>query len=138
MANTENESTILIKKSLNVAVVDDVESPIVGDILSLHGFESVTFIFRSGDVTDGAFRGRLYHSDVSDFSVCVLVPDSELSMPQADITFDNTKSQYVYQVGYYGYKPYIRAYIIGEGVLITGGVFSGEVILGDPRTAPTT
>jgi hypothetical protein len=99
-----------------------------GATVDLLGYEAVAIEAIVGTITDGTHSLSVEHSD--DESTWAAVPAEELQGSFSDLTSDT-----IQEVGYVGFKRYIRVNTT-VATATTGGVYAVAVIRGCPRKAP--
>lgn len=98
------------------------------------GYESATALIDVGAWTDGVHTFQVEESD--DDATYTAVADADLrgSEPVVDAADDDDQ---IYEIGYFGDKPYLRVAVIVSGSPTTGAVYSAEIVLGHPHDMPT-
>jgi hypothetical protein len=84
----------------------------VGPIIDRAGYESVLFLIHASTLTTGAatFTPSIEHGDQANLSDTTAVSSKELGLVRtlAGATFDGTKDNQCFVVGYAGNKRYVR------------------------------
>lgn len=107
-----------------------------GDIIDTAGFESVTFVFQTGTVSDGDYTVVIRDGDDSGLSDGAAVADAFLLGTEAGASFSaDTDDNDIGKVGYIGGKRYVQMQIVSTNVS-SGAVVGGTCILGHPTDAP--
>lgn len=130
-------NSIKVAPALDITTVTDGNATTAGDVIDRQGFESVTFVFKMGVLTDGDYTILIEDADEVAFNVTnAAVPDHLLLGTEAGASFTaDTDDQDVAKIGYIGGKPYVRMSVVQSGG--TGGaVFTGVCVLGHPLSAP--
>lgn len=103
-----------------------------GATVDLAGFNSATFVFHVGTITDGTFTPDLEDSpngtDWTNIDSAYLSGSFVAGASDADDT--------IQEVGYVGAQRYVRANIVVTGSPATGGAVGISVVRGNPRTLP--
>lgn len=99
-----------------------------GGTVDLLGYEAVAIEAIVGTITDGTHSLTVEHSD--DGTTWVAVPAGELQGSFVNLT-SNTNQE----VGYIGFKRYIRVNTTVSGAT-SGGVYAVTVVRGYPKVAP--
>lgn len=114
-------------------------TPIVGNIVSGAGYDSLTYVIVTGGLTDvnATFAVTLDESDNSDMSGSVAATQfTGTGLAGASFTFAADNS--VRKLGYLGSKAYTRLTITPSGN-DSGNIFvAAAAMLGNPHTAPQT
>ena len=122
--------------SPGAAVTDN--TPIVGQIITHLGFDSVTYVLNTGTEADAdaTFVVLLEHGNASDGSDFVAVPDRDLLGTEALAGFQFDDDNETRKLGYVGGKSYSRLTVTPAAN--TGAAYvSAIVILGNPELFPT-
>ena len=101
-----------------------------GSTVDTAGFDSITFDFNFGVITDGTHTPSL--QDSPDGATWTAVPAANLVGALA-----NGVSNTIQKVGYIGPQPYVRAVTTVAGAT-TGGIYSATAVCGHPSLAPTS
>lgn len=95
-------------------------------------FRSALILVHTGTVTDGTHTVEVQESD--DNSTWTAVADAHLEGTEPAIgSADDNK---VYELGYMGYKRYLRVNVTVSGAPATGGEYGALVVLYAPLRAP--
>lgn len=94
-------------------------------------FQDATVVINSGTVTDGTHTITIEDSDDNSTFATVVAANLEGDTPPALIT---TNDETVYETRYIGTKRYLRV-VTTVATATTGGVYSAEVVLSNPRRA---
>lgn len=107
-----------------------------GEIIDLRGFESCTFVFQTGTVTDGDYTVVIQEGDEANLSDADAVADKDLLGTEADASFDaDDDDNEVSKIGYVGEKRYVRMRIVSTNTS-SGAVVGAVAVLGHPHAAP--
>lgn len=103
----------------------------VGEPIDLRGYQSCTFLFYSGQITDGTYTPAVYESDTGAFSGEEnAVAAASLIGTLASCVLNGTTDQTVKRLGYNGDKRYVQARMVSTSVT-SGGNVGALVIKGD-------
>ncbi len=111
-----------------------------GNIIDRQGYESITFAFQTGTVTDAGttagFACEIQESDTTADTAFTAVADASLIGLESDLTVtaDSYDNKPVGAIGYKGSKRYVRC--VWTGTTGTDAVINGVVIKGHPSLAP--
>lgn len=125
-------------KELNAFDIQTVSTDTTtnGEIIDLKGYESCTFVFQTGTVTDGDYTVLIQEGDESNLSDAAAVADADLLGTEAAASFtaddDDNK---VSKIGYIGDKRYVRFNIVSTNTS-SGAVIGSVAILGHAHTKP--
>jgi len=108
-----------------------------GEIIDTQGFDSLTFIFQTGTITDGDYTVLIEEGNESDLSDAAAVSDGDLLGTEAGASFTaDTDDNKTSRIGYRGNKRYVRLNVVSANT--TSGATVGAIaILGHPRVVPT-
>lgn len=112
---------------------------IVGFILDVVDYESVTFCVNTGVIEDGQFTFSLEESDFPDMSNANIIsgPDvPELPNLAAIQPLAAAQTAVARRIAYRGSKRYLRL-TAHQTMSTNGGTIGATVVLGHPRIAPT-
>lgn len=135
MPNREMASEI---KQLNAFDIQTISSDTTtnGDIIDLQGFDSCTFLFQTGTVTDGDYTVLIQEGDDSGLSDAAAVADADLTATEASVSFTaDTDDNVVSKIGYIGSKRYVRFNVVSANTT-SGAVVGAQAVLGDASFAP--
>ena len=129
-------------KELNAFDIQAISSDTTtnGDIIDTQGYESVSFVFQSGTITDGDYTVLIQEGDDSGLSDASAVADADLlpvgTGQEAAASFDaDTDDNLVTKIGYRGSKRYVRFNVVSTNTT-TGGTVGAIAILGYPHESP--
>lgn len=135
----------LIPAIIPQIAVDD--TPIVGEVVDRHGYESVTFALVSGALVDAdaTFAVTLHHGDASDLSDAAAVDAVDMVGTLALAGFAFGDDSECRKLGYLGAKRYVRLTITPTGNDEVDGTlapvayapFAAIAVLGHPLNLPT-
>lgn len=131
-------------KELNAFDIQAISSDTTtnGDVIDTQGYESVSFVFQTGTITDGDYTVLIQEGDESDLSDASAVVDADLlpvgtgQEAAASFTAD-TDDNLVSKIGYRGSKRYVRFNVVSANTT-TGGTVGAVAILGYPHEAPVS
>lgn len=133
-------SRIDIRRVISPAVAGTDNTPIVGQIVDLAGFDGCVFGINVGVNTDAnaTFAVTMDHGDVANLSDAAAVPAANIPGTLANAAFtaagDDNKMK---KVGYTGSKRYVRLTITPTGN-DSGNIYvAADAILFGSRYAPT-
>lgn len=138
MAAKDQFSSIKVVPAFDIQIISS-DTTTTGDVIDTKGFNSVTFVFQTGTVTDGDYTVLIEDADESAFNVTnAAVADTYLLGTEAGASFDaDTDDNDVAKIGYIGGKRYVRMSVVSTN---TGGdasaTIGGVCILGHPLDAP--
>lgn len=135
MANRENVSNI---EQLNAFDIQTISSDTTtnGEIIDTQGYDSVTFLFQTGTVTDGDYTVLIQEGDEDDLSDAAAVADADLTATEASVSFTaDTDDNAVSKIGYLGNKRYVRFNVVSTNTS-SGAVVGAQAILSHPANAP--
>jgi hypothetical protein len=120
-----------------VAAVTD-NTAFVSQILDTKGLEGACFVILTGSLADAdaTFTTLVEDGDVSNLSDNAAVDDAFLTGTEALASFDFSKDDKVFKIGYVGPKRYVRVTITPGAN--TGNVFIAGVWVCDPLTLPAS
>ena len=115
-------------------------TPAAGNIVDVTDYQSATFAFQTGTVTDAGdatgFRVEIQESDTTAAADFTAVADADLIGLETEltVTLDTADNIAIGSIGYRGVKRYVRAVVTGS----TGSnaVVNGLWLLQGPRYAP--
>jgi len=125
-------------KQINALDIQTISSDTTtnGDIIDTAGYESVTFIFQTGTVTDGDYTVLIQDGDDSGLSDAAAVTDANLLGTESGASFTaDTDDNKTSKIGYKGVKRYVRFNIVSTNTS-SGAVLGAVAILGHARTQP--
>jgi hypothetical protein len=129
---------IKLKPALNIQTIA-TNTTTAGNIIDTQGFESLTFAFFMGTLTDGDYTVLLEEGDASNLSGSNVVADGDM-IPEsggeasASFTADGDDNK-VSKLAYKGTKRYVRLSIVSTSTS-SGAVCGALAILGHPRSLP--
>lgn len=107
----------------------------VGEPIDLRGYQSCTFLFYSGQITDGTYTPVVYESDTGAFSgEETAVADADFISTEAACVLSGSTDQTVKRLGYIGNKRYVQARMTSASVT-SGGNVGALVIRGHAHDA---
>lgn len=128
MAQRDLKSKISIVHAVKPAVI---KTTATGAAVDLYGYESCTFAFIVGTVTDGTHTPKIQHSDTTTSGDFADVPaDEQLG------TLAAFETDVIQKCGYIGNKRYVRAVVTITDSPATGAAFGVAVIKGDAARLP--
>lgn len=135
MAAQDLYNCIKVAPALDVQTIS-TNTTTAGDIIDTKGFNSVTFVFQMGTLTDGDYAVLIQDGDDSGLSDAAAVADTYLLGTEAGATFDaDTDDNDVAKIGYIGNKRYVRLSVVSTNTS-SGAVCGATCILGHPLDAP--
>lgn len=136
MASKDLFNNVKVVPAFDVRTISS-STTTTGDVIDTAGFESVTFVFQTGTVTDGDYTVLIEDADESAFNVTnAAVADAYLLGTESGASFSaDTDDNDIGKVGYIGGKRYVRMSIVSTNVS-SGAVVGGTCILGHPTDAP--
>lgn len=133
--NRELVSDIKQLVAFNIQTVSS-DTTTNGAIIDLSGYDSCTFLFQTGTVTDGDYTVLIQEGDASNLSDAAAVADADLTATEASVSFTaDTDDNLVSKIGYTGSKRYVRFNIVSTNTS-SGAVIGAQAILGGARHAP--
>lgn len=136
MKDLKNE----IQVAFGISATLSGTTPAKGNIIDKSGYESITFAFQTGTVTDAGtasgFACEIQESDSTADTGFTAVADADLiglesALTVTDDTYDDKP---VGAIGYKGSKRYVRC--VWTGTTGTNATINGIVIKGHPSLAP--
>lgn len=107
-----------------------------GNIVDTKGYDSVTFVFVTGTVTDGDYTVLIQDGDDSGLSDAAAVADAQLTNTEADTSFTaDTDDNVSKTIGYLGNKRYVRFNVVSTNTS-TGATVGAIALLGHPDVSP--
>lgn len=133
--NRELEGNVSVENALDIQEITS-DTTTAGDIIDGQDFDSLTYIFQTGTVTDGDYTLLIEEGDESDLSDASAVADADLTVTEASASFTaDTDDNKVSKIGYTGSKRYTRLSVVSTNT--TSGAFVCAVaVLGHPAIAP--
>jgi hypothetical protein len=131
-------NNITVKRAISPVSVSD-NTAAVSQIIDCQDHRALEFLIATGSLGDAActFTTLVEHGDEADLSDAAAVPDSQLLGTEAGASFDQSKDDSVFKIGYRGYKRYVRL-TITPADNATASLLSAVAVLGHPRHAPTS
>lgn len=130
----EQKTNVKALSALNIQAISS-NTTTVGNEIDTAGFESCTFIFHSGTITDGDYRVEITECATSG-GTFTAVANADLIGLEADTSItDNTDDNQIGTIGYIGALRYVKATVVSTNVT-TGGTVGMQCILGDPLIKP--
>lgn len=129
-------SNIQQKRAISPVVVTDNTAQ-VSQIIDRSGFETLEFIIATGTLADAdaTFTVLVEDGDNSSLTDAAAVDDKYLLGTEALASFDYSKDDATFRIGYTGYKRYVRLTITPANN--TGNApLAAVAILGAPKLAP--
>ena len=107
-----------------------------GEIIDMQGFDSLSFLFQTGTVTDGDYTVLIQHGDDSGLSDAADVADADLTVTEASVSFTaDTDDDKVSKIGYTGSKQFVRFSVVSANT--SSGAFVGaQALQGNPNIVP--
>lgn len=136
MASKDNFNNFKAVPAFNIRTISS-NTTTTGDVIDTAGFESVTFTFQTGTITDGDYTILIEDADESAFNVTnAAVADAFLLGTEAGASFTaDTDDNDISKIGYIGGKRYVRLSVVSTNVS-SGGIVGAQCILGHPTDAP--
>jgi hypothetical protein len=103
-----------------------------GEIIDTKGFESLSFLNRASDYTDGTYTPLIEDGEDSGLSDAAAVTDTFLIGTEANAALS---ADGVSKIGYIGKKRYVRLSYVSTSTT-TGATLDSVAVLGDPIKAP--
>jgi len=122
------------------AVLTNANTPYVSSIISVAGFDSLTFVILSGVNTDtnATFTALVEEGDSPTLTDAVPVADIDLAGTEALASFtaanDDNKC---FKIGYIGNRSYVRLTVTPAANDAGNAFVAAVAILGNPRIKPT-
>lgn len=137
MAKQDLYNNVKVVPAFDIQIISS-DTTTSGDIIDTAGFNSVTFVFQTGTVTDGDYTIVIRDGDAANLSDGAAVADAYLLGTEAGASFDaDTDDNDVAKIGYIGGKRYVQMQVVSTN---TGGdasaTIGGTCILGHPANAP--
>ena len=126
--NTE----VVVANSVTAAVLTTHSTGLTVD---LSNYNAAVFLVTTGTITDGTWTPEAQESDTDVSTAFTAITATDLDGSFAAFTASRTAGT-VTEVGYKGSKRYVRLYVTSAAAT-TGGLISGQVLKGDPRTKPS-
>ncbi|MFD7093392.1 hypothetical protein [Streptomyces xanthophaeus] len=126
---------VLVKASLKPALRTATANGTAVDRVdgaNLSMYQDAMVVINSGTVTDGTHTITIEDSDDNSTYATVAAAYLEGDTPPALIT---TNDETVYETRYTGGKRYLRVVTTVSGSPSTGGLYTAEVVLSNPRRA---
>ncbi|MEA4805091.1 hypothetical protein [Acetobacterium wieringae] len=129
------KNNIKVSNALNIQAIAS-NTTTAGAIIDTKGFDSLTFVFQTGTITDGDYTLLIHEGDNSGLSDAAAVADADLLGTEALASFTaDTDDNKVSKIGYRGNKRYVRLSVVSTNVT-TGGTVGAVAIQGHPQFAP--
>lgn len=137
MASQDLHSDIKTEIGFKLQVVDTDEYW-VGKVIDTQNYESIEFVWASGDITDGVFRISFQHGDEAEGAAILdeTAVSDEWIVGNATKVLDNTMSNSTNRYGYVGKKRYVKCEIKPDAGITTGGIMGIVMEKSNPRNAP--
>lgn len=103
-----------------------------GEIIDTKGFESLSFLNRASNYTDGTYTPLIEDGEDSGLSDAAAVTDTFLIGTEASAALSASG---VSKIGYIGKKRYVRLSYVSTSTT-TGATLDSVAVLGDPIKAP--
>jgi hypothetical protein len=131
-------NSIKVKPALNIQTIS-TNTTTAGNIIDTQGFESCTFLFFMGALTDGDYTVLLQEGDASNLSDVASVADGDMipdsgGEASASFTADGDDNK-VSKIAYKGTKRYVRLSIVSASTS-SGAVCGALAVLGHARSDP--
>lgn len=131
MASIDQKNNISVKNALNIQAIT-TNTTTAGVEIDTQGFESLTFVIKTGARTDGTVTPLIQESDTSG-SYSGSVDDNDLIGTEALAALSTANASSI--IGYVGKKRYVKLSLISTGV--TSGLTAGSsAILGNAHSNP--
>lgn len=101
-----------------------------GIVIDLQGYNAVAFFAVVGTATDGVLNLKLQDSNDG---VTFADVASQFTAEESFTTIDNTKSNTVQKIGYFGPKRYVKVVLTVTGTPATGAEVGVYAVLGSMR-----
>lgn len=131
-------SYIKVSRALSPAAILTGNGTSTTQIIDRLNYESLTFLFAAGAVTDGTWTVTVYESSASDMTGETAVAAADLiglAAAANTFTITTTDANTVKKVGYKGSKRYVRAKAVQTGAT-TGGFLAVVAVQSSPAYAP--
>jgi len=133
--NRELVSQIKAESGLDIQIIS-TDTTTAGNIIDTQGFDSLTFLFNTGVITDGDYLLLIEEGDDSGLSDAAAVADADLTTTEALASFTaDTDDGKVSKIGYTGSKQFVRASIVSTNTS-TGGTMGIVAVDGHPSDQP--
>lgn len=135
---TDLSSEILVKPSIDPAVIYAGNGTKTGAIIDTQGYEALTFVLQTGVLTDGTWTSGIYGSNDSGMAgEAQLTGNQIIGTDTAEaITDDSVCKREGVNIAAAGFRYYRQK--ATQASASTGGYLCGCAILGKPRFAPTS
>lgn len=130
----EQKTNIKALVALNMALINS-NTTTVGNVIDTAGFESCTFLFHAGVVTDGDYRVEITECATSGGTYTAVADADLIGLESATSITDDTDDQNIGTIGYIGKQRYVKATVVSTNVT-TGATVAIECILSNPLVAP--
>ena len=132
MASIDLKTNIDERLALNNAAITS-DTTTVGNVIDTAGYESLTFIFQVGVVTDGTYTPYITECDTTGGTYTAVDDDFLIGTEAAAaLTVTNTSSR----IGYVGKKQFVKCSFVSTATSSGVAAASAIAILGSPRHAP--
>lgn len=129
------KNNIKVSNALNIQAIS-TNATTAGAIIDTKGFDSLTFVFQTGTITDGDYTLLIHEGDNGALSDATAVADADLLGTEALASFAaDTDDNKVSKIGYRGNKRYVRLSVVSTNVT-TGGTVGAVAVQGHPQFAP--
>lgn len=130
-------NNIDVKRVISPVSVAD-NTPVVGQIISRKGFDSLTYLIALGSIADAdaTFAVLLEESDASDMTGAVAVDDKYLVGTEALAGFQFDDDNECRKLGYVGVKEYTRLTVTPSNNA-SAALLAAVAVLGNAANAPT-
>jgi len=134
--NRENASELKFMNALDIQTIS-TDTTTDGDVIDTQGYDSLTFVFQTGTVTDGDYLPLIEESDVVTFGgEESAVADADLTVTEAAAGFTaDTDDNQISKIGYTGAKRFVRLAIVSTNTS-SGAVVGAIAVLGHGRAQP--
>lgn len=125
------------KRAISPVVVTDNTAQ-VSQIIDRSGYDALEFVVATGTLADAdaTFTVLVEDGHASDLSDNAAVDDKFLLGTEALASFDFSKDDATFRIGYTGYKRYVRLTITPANN-IGNAPLAAVALLGGPKVAPT-
>lgn len=140
MAKYDLKSDVQVVRAIDATLSGT--TPSKGNVIDTLGFESITFAFQTGTVTDAGtasgFAFEIQESDTTADAAFTAVADDDLIGLESALTVTDDAADNVMAgtIGYRGNKRYVR--VVVTGTTGTNAAVNGLCIKGHPVVKPTT
>lgn len=134
MPSIDLKNNIDERVALNIQAIS-TDTTTNGVIIDTQGYESVTFIFQAGTLSDGTYTPLIQDGDDSGLSDAAAVSDTFLIGTESAAALDTSNT--VSRIGYVGKKRYVRFNAVSASTS-SGGTLGAVVVLGSAKHNPVS